>query len=413
MFSLLRQHKLRRFFLAHGQSQLGTGASYVALILVAYHRLHSSWAVALVLLSDFLPGVLLAPYFGVLADRHSRRLLAIAAELIRATAFAALALTGSFTATVALALMAGVGTALFRPAVYAALPGLVTRDERSPATALYGALQNAGYTLGPALCGLLLIFGPATWVLLANGVTFAISAALLVGVPLDRAQETRQAESAVGSAWRDAKQGAGYAVRERHVGALLVIGALTMLCGGLINVGEPLLAIGPLHAGGSGLSILVALYGIGMVAGSAYTSRLGSRTSVLRGHFLVGVWLGGLAILACATAGSLIWALVPFAMVGVANAIVINPQVRLLQELVEERLRGRVFGLRDSCECACFGLAFIGAGALLTALGPRSVYALSGVLLLATAAVGAVAFKLPAQTQAPSEALAAEVVAAA
>jgi hypothetical protein len=72
-----------------------------------------------------------------------------------------------------------------------------------------------------------------------------------------------------------------------------------------------------------------------------------------------------------------------------------------------------VFGLRDSCECACFGLAFIGAGALLTALGPRSVYALSGVLLLATAAVGAVAFKLPAQTQAPSEALAAEVVAAA
>ena len=120
VISLLRQPQLRRFFIAHGQSQLGTGAGYVALLLFAYQRLHSGWAVALVLLADFLPGILLSAYFGVLADRHSRQRLAIAAELVRGAAFVGLALSTSFSATVGLALLAGVGTALFRPALSAA-----------------------------------------------------------------------------------------------------------------------------------------------------------------------------------------------------------------------------------------------------------------------------------------------------
>jgi hypothetical protein len=36
VISLLRQPGRRRFFLAHGRSQLGTGAGYVVLVLVAY-----------------------------------------------------------------------------------------------------------------------------------------------------------------------------------------------------------------------------------------------------------------------------------------------------------------------------------------------------------------------------------------
>lgn len=51
MLALLRERPaLRRFFAAFFQSQVGTGAAYVALLLVAYERLDSSWAIALVLL---------------------------------------------------------------------------------------------------------------------------------------------------------------------------------------------------------------------------------------------------------------------------------------------------------------------------------------------------------------------------
>lgn len=401
MITLLRQPIPRRFFIAHAQSQLGTGAGYVALVLIAYQRFHSSWAIALVLLADFLPGILLSAYFGVLADRQSRRTLAIGAELIRAAAFIALAVSGSFGATLALALLAGVGTAMFGPAVNAALPSLVPAEQRSHATALYGALHNAGYTLGPALCGLLLLFGPTTWVLVVNGASFVVSAALLVGVPLERASAAAEEDSA--SVPPEVKQGARYAARVSGVRALLVIGAMSVLCGAVINVAEPLLAIGPLHAGREGFSILMTMYGAGLLAGAAYTSRLGSRVGILRANFLAGVCISGIAMLACAAAGSLAWALIPFALGGFGNAVIVNPEIRLLQELVAERLRGRVFGLRDASECACFALAFLAAGALLGFIGPRSMYVLSGVLLVATAALGLLVFKLPEQALRPVE----------
>lgn len=123
MIAVLKSPAARRFFIAHFQSELGNGAAYVALVLVAYHRLHSGWAIALVLLADFLPGIVLAAPFGALADRMPRRRLAVGADMLRAGAFIALAVVPSFAATVGFALLAGVGTALFRPAVNAALRG--------------------------------------------------------------------------------------------------------------------------------------------------------------------------------------------------------------------------------------------------------------------------------------------------
>lgn len=404
MLALLRQPKLCRFFTAHGQSQLGTGAGYVALVLIAYQRLHSGWAVVLVLLADFLPGIALAAYFGVVADRCSRRRLAIAAELIRAGAFIALALTASFGATIALALLAGVGAALFRPAVSAALPTLVSAEERSRATALYGALQSAGMTLGPALCGSLLLIGPVTWVLCANGASFLVSAVLLAGVPLGTGTAIADHDGdPTHSAWASARDGVRCATHEHGVAPLLVIGAASVLCGALINVAEPLLATGPLHAGNSGFSILISLYGAGMVAGSIYTARLGSSIRVLRANFLVGVAATGVAMLTCALAGSLLAALAPFAMIGFANAVIIGPENRLLQELVSGRLRGRVFGLSDTLDCTCFATAFIAAGCLLSVVGPRTVYVLSGAMLIGTAAVGSRLFTLRESTQRASE----------
>ena len=62
--------------------------------------------------------------FGALADRFSRRLLAVSADLLRSAAFVGLAFAGSFTAILALALVAGIGTALYHPAAKSALAGL-------------------------------------------------------------------------------------------------------------------------------------------------------------------------------------------------------------------------------------------------------------------------------------------------
>ncbi len=401
MIAVLKSPAARRFFIAHFQSELGNGAAYVALVLVAYHRLHSGWAIALVLLADFLPGIVLAAPFGALADRMPRRRLAVGADMLRAGAFIALAVVPSFAATVGFALLAGVGTALFRPAVNAALPGLVTDEQRSPATALLGAGLSIGLTVGPALTALALLFGSATLILAVNGLTFLLSAALLSTVPLgsgaraqgnaepadDASAETRE------SLWSSTVRGARSAAQTPGVRTLLLIGTGSILAGGLMNIAEPLLAVGPLRAGNSGYSIPVAVYGAAMVIGSLALSRAGSSVSGLRTRLLVGLALQGVGMIGSATAPSLDWAIASFALTGIGNALNVGPGVRLIQEVVSEGLLGRVFGLRDMLMDVAYVLAFLSAGAVLATIGVRAVFALGGAGLVMLAVAGWLAFR--------------------
>jgi MFS family permease len=193
----------------------------------------------------------------------------------------------------------------------------------------------------------------------------------------------------------------------------LLMAAMCVLCGAMINVAEPLLAIGPLHAGRSGFAVLITLYGVGMVAGTAYAARLGASISLLRAHFLAGIVASGIAMLACASSGGLVSALAPFAFAGFGNALMANPELRLLQELVHSDYRGRLFGFRDSIQCACFAIAFVVAGGLVSAIGPRGVYAVSGALLLGVAVAGRSRLKSVVRTPTPSDGVPASVLAGA
>src|SRR5215210_2733939 len=128
MRHMLRSGSARRFFLAWTQSAVGSGAGYVALLLLAYQTFHSPWAVAAVLLGEHLPAMLLGPVLGALVDRVPRRGAAIAADVLGCAAFVGLALAAAFPVVVALALLAGVGAALAQPAHLAGLPEVVAPD---------------------------------------------------------------------------------------------------------------------------------------------------------------------------------------------------------------------------------------------------------------------------------------------
>jgi MFS family permease len=365
------------------------------------------------LLADFLPGIVLGPVFGALADRMPRKRLLIFADLLRAGAFLGLAVIPSFAGTVGLALLAGVGTAMFRPTVNAAMPGLVSDEQRSAATALYGASMSIGLTVGPALTGLVALFGSPTVMLAVNGATFIVSAALVMSVRFgegarqsaDAKTDREHSSREHSSLWTSTVEGARSARRIPGVPTLLLIGAATILAGGLMNVAEPLLATGPLHGGNSGYSLLVMVYGAAMAAGSLLSSRAGSTFAVLRRCYLVGLAIQGVGMIGSAAAPGLAWAIASFAVTGAANGLLAGPEVRLLQELVGERLLGRAFGLRSMLVNLAFVLAFLSAGAVLATLGVRAVFALGGGTLVLLALVGWLRFR-PTRSVQPLAALA-------
>jgi MFS family permease len=402
MLSVVKENRsLRRFFVSFFQSQLGTGAAYVALLLLAYHRLHAGWAISLVLLGEFLPGVLLSPFFGSLADRISRRRLTICADLLRATCFIALAFVNSFAATIGLVLLAGVGTALFRPAINAALPGMVPSERRSQLVALFYASVNTGLMVGPALTAGMLLFTTPQVVLVINALTFLMSAVLLGSLDLgpDEDDPVVERDSASKSVWAHTREGVRAVQEIPGVPVLLLVAALVVLTGAMFNVLAPVLATGALRAGGSGYGLLMSLYGTGMVAGSWINARAGSEIASLRRRWLFGIALSGLAMSGAALAPSFGVAVVAFTLVGLAESLLVGPEMRLIQELVAKRLFGRVFGLKDVLDDIAFVTAFVAAGALLGVAGVREVFVGAGLLTLGVAAVAAVAFTVGSPRQ--------------
>jgi MFS family permease len=376
---LLRHERVARVYYAVlAQSALGNGAAYIALLVVAYERFNSAWAISLVLLADLVPAALLGPVFGAAADRWSRRNCLIVSDVLRGSAFLGIALVDSFGATVALALLAGAGTALFNPASLAAVPSLVSSERLPAATALYGAITDLGFIVGPALAALLLLFGGPDVILYLNAGTFAVSALVLSRLRFGAAPAGDEEADARPGLFREAREGIGIIARMVGIRAVIIGSGAMLLFAGLFNVAELPFATDELDAGNAGFGALTAIYGLGFVAGSLSGSR-GGQTVVLKRRFLGGLALVGAGFIACGVAPGFGVAIPAFALAGLGNGILLVYERLLIQTTVDDSVMARTFGVRDGLSAWAFGAAFLAAGALIEAFGVRPVLIAAGV----------------------------------
>ena len=401
--AVLSSGPTRSFFLAHAQSAVGSGAGYVALVIVAYERLDSPWAIALVLLADFLPEMLLGAFLGALADRFSRRLLAAAGDIIRAVAFAGLVFVPGFEATLGFALLAGVGTALFQPALMAGLPGLVGERRLPAALGLFGAIDDLGWVAGPALAGALLAVSGPDALLAVNAITFALSALVLIRLPLDRGRADAAAPDPRAPSRRgmlvETLDGLRVAGQDGFVRTLIIASAASVLFMAMANVGELVLAVDALDAGETGFTLLAAA----MCAGTALGSLAGGRPlsdSARCAGFVGGLLVAGIGYALAAGSPSLAAAIAAFVVIGLGNGLALVSERILLQQRVPERFKGRTFGVRGMLHSWAFVSAFLSAGGLITALGVRPLFLLVAAGTLTTCACAAVALRGPVRRRA-------------
>ena len=320
--------------------------------------------------------MLFGPVFGAAADRWSRKRCLVVSDLLRAVAFLGIALVDDFASTVALAALAGVGTGLFTPAALAALPTLVKKEALPAMTSIYGAVADVGFTAGPALAAAALALGGADAILVANALTFALSAFVLAGISFGAVPETSRA-SPTASLLTQARAGLNEIVRMRGIRVVIAASAVGLFFGGLFNVAELLFATGDLHSGQSGFSVLATIYGLGFVFGSLTGSKGGSQRQLKRG-FLLGLAVLGFGYLLCGLAPTFWVALPTFGLAGFGNGVLLVYERLLVQTSVPDGLMARVFGAKDALTAWAFAVAFLTAGVIIEELGTRPLILLSG-----------------------------------
>ena len=369
-------------------------------MLVAYERFGSAWAATLILLAEFLPGMLAGPLIGAWLDRQDRLRCVIASDVVRAVSLVLMIVLPGAPALLALALVTGFATTVFRPAAFALLPAVVHSERRMAATATWGALHDAGMMIGPALAAGALVLGGAGALLGGTAALFACSALLFSRTKLVSAPE-RDENAGDASLVDGAREGLRFVRSDRVLRVLVAGTGVIVLAAGMMNVAEVLLAQRDLNVGGTGFAVMVGVFGVGATLGSVASA--GSETLArLKLGYIGGLVLVAAGLLGSALAPSLGWALVSFFVTGFGNAFSMTHDRGLLQMLVPGQMLSRTHALSGTIEAWGFcGAALLG-GTLAVTLGARGVFAASGIAILLVAAVaGRALLRRPASAPLP------------
>lgn len=397
----LRVAGFRLLFVSTLASSLGTLLAAIALTIDVKDRTNSAIWVGAVLIVEFLPVVFVGLTLGPLLDRLRRRDLMVAADLARVGVFAALPFAASAAEIVGLALVAGLATGFFRPAVYAGVPNLVSEADLPDANALLQTIENVSWAAGPVLGGLLTAAaGPhaAYWI---NAASFLVSAVLVARIPV----RLLQSGTALSRGhWTDLREGFSAAIRSRPVLAVLLGWSIASLGAGGITVSEVFFAKNTLRAGDFGYGLLYTGIGTGLVLGGFASSRVVERLGVARAYManLLCMALGfGLA-----AASVDVWmaaALCVIGGIGNGGAVVCN--ALLVQRGMRDDLRGRALTFVMSATYGVMGLSMLLTGALMRPDSARWVWLAGAICIAAAGGVGFAVAREPETKTSPAAVL--------
>ncbi len=355
-------------------SQLGNQAYLVATMSWTLEATGSPGLMGLLLVASTLPAIAFGPIAGAMADRHSRRVLIVAADLLRGLGHVGLAgvLMSAPSATsvivpllVALGFASGVLGALLTPALTAALPDLVPARRLAAANSLHQISSQAATLVGQAAGGIAYTWIGAAGLVLFDGITFIFSAACaaLARVPQRSRRRNLALREHARTYLRDVREGVAWLWRRQP------LRSLTLAFAGVNFLFTPVFVLLPVYVkdvlgrGPEWYGFLLAAAGGGAMAGA------GLAALSLKGR--TGVTWALLGIGACtATLGanrSASLALSLLVALGVLSGILNVRVMTTLQVSTPGELRGRVIAVSVALAGAAVP-AGLGLGGLLGGL---------------------------------------------
>lgn len=176
----------RKFLILWGSSLIsatGSGMTSFALGIYVYQLTGlSSWT-GLLLLFGFLPGLLLAPLAGILADRHDRRLLMMLGDGLSIIGLITILLSMFYLQSkTAIATGIGVGVAissifaaLVEPSFRATVSDLLDKEEYSQASGMVQIVSSAKYLISPILATFVLSISSIQTIILVDIATILLT----------------------------------------------------------------------------------------------------------------------------------------------------------------------------------------------------------------------------------------------
>jgi MFS family permease len=390
----LRRHRDFRFlFVGQAASFFGSMVTYVALPFQTYELTHSTLAVGLLSLAEFVPLMIMAFVGGALSDAFDRRRMVAIAELGSGLGVAVLLVNALLPhpRTWVLFVVAPILAALygiFRPSLDAMVPRLVTKDELPAASALEGFRGTLGEIAGPALAGIIIATAGLPVAYAIDAATYGISLAALWFM-----RAIPPAVDAPAVSLQSIAEGVRYAWSRKDLLGTYAVDIIAMF------FGMPMALFPAIAEGFGGAGVLGLLYTAPAVGSLLATATSGWVPRVHRHGLAIivaaSVW--GLAIIVFGLAPDLWLALVSLVIAGGADMVSGIFRMTMWNQTIPDRLRGRLAGIEQVSYTSGPLLGNLEAGVVAALTSVRASVVSGGVLCVVGVALAAVA--LPAFRQ--------------
>jgi dTMP kinase len=304
-----------------------------------------------------LPGFIMGPIGGVLADRWDRKRTMVGADVIRAVIIFSLPLFPNLWYLLIASAVLESLTLLWGPAKDASLPHFVPTSHLTHANSLvlvgvyapmpiaailFAGLASLGGFLGatfPVLEGL--TRSPEALALWINSFSFLLSAVLISTLAIPQTRQ-RGDKLHLSQIKRDLVEGLRFVVQHKKVRPWIVgIAFVFTAAGGVFSLGVGFVNE-VLNGGEAGFAFLIGFLGTGMIVGLLLVGLIARRVEkdVL---FSGSILLLGLGLIALASMGSLETALPVASALGFFAGAAYSTGYALMHENTQDVLRGRTF----------------------------------------------------------------------
>jgi MFS family permease len=365
----------RNFFLLwQGQfvSLIGSQAFFLAMMYWTMEGTGSASLMGILMTLSMLPGVVLGPVAGTVADRYSRKIIIVVADIL--SGLGVLTVSAFFflfpestnvliSALFAVAVLNGVVQAFFRPAIMAAVPDLVPKERITAANSMNQLSFRFSQILGQGAGGVLYALLGAPVLFLVDGLTFLFSAVSesFIQIPQKIANSSKEG-SAPTEFKADVIAGLQYVWRRKGMrNFLLMVGAVHFFAMPFIVL-MPFYVEISLERGAEWFGFLMAGFSGGSVVGYALAGTI-PLSGVSRSRILL-VLLSAAGLL-FGLLGFLHQPVVALLTIGTAGATLgmFNVHVTtILQTTAGSELRGRVMGLVMTIANAASPLGMVAGG---------------------------------------------------
>ncbi|MCJ7817607.1 MAG: MFS transporter [Candidatus Thorarchaeota archaeon] len=332
-------------------SNIGTAISSLALMFYAFSLTGSAMSMAILAMVQTIPVVIFAGFVGVYVDQWNRKKIMVASDIVRAVTILVIPLTiyfPTFLPTIywvyILTFIYASANAWFFPARSASIPNLVEGDELVAANSLSQMTFQVVQLVVPPVGGILVaLLAPDYFLAFAiTAMTFVFSAIALQGIKTNLVPTRNDLDKE--SLRAQIIQGGRFVVGNAILSFLFVFAMMLAASSGILNALLMPYFEGELGLGSAQIGLVLSA---GAATGAVTAIYFSRKREINKPLYIVATagLLAGFAIFAMVLAFDLVTVMLSWAMIGAVDVMLNIPLTVLMQQLVSDELRGRVFAL--------------------------------------------------------------------